>query len=157
MIVKLCRLIFNQLQLGTVWRHCFMRWWRRVTTARYGQLCRCGVSAWVAARWQCSNKKQLPTHQRRSLLARNSEHEVQCSVACACLWEKRPGCCAPLLGQGGSQGRRSPCLHSPHHRHRPRRGGALSLSISLIIDLTSCASCPLRAGHSGSWARPLLT
>ena len=56
--------------------------------------CRCGVSAWVAARWQCSNKKQLPTHQRGSLLARNSaSRAVQRSVAVPLRF---PGRCLPL-------------------------------------------------------------
>ena len=60
----------------------------------------------------------------------------------------------------GRAGRRDggPRVSTPLTTIATVRGEAApSLSISLIIDLTSCASCPLRAGHSGSWARPLLT
>ena len=138
--------------------------------------CRCGVSAWVAARWQCSNKKQLPTHQRGSLLARNSaSRAVQRSVAVPLRF---PGRCLPLgketwsypaaVGRAGhsDRGPRVSTLHitmatissiSPSPPSEARRRPP-----SLIIDLTSCASSPLRAGHSGpwapgSWARPLVT
>ena len=157
--------------LGTMWRHCFMRWWRRVTTASYGQL-------WLLPVWGlCLGRGSVAMFKQKAASdpsERVSARTQQCQQSRAAQCRRAsplprtmpssgkrnlvvPRCC----GQGGSQRQRSPCLHSPyHHGHHllhitiatVRGEAAPSLSPSLIIDLTSCASSPLRAGHSGSWA-----
>ena len=139
-----------------------MRWWRRVTTASYGQL-------WLLPVWGlCLGRGSVAMFKQKAASdpsERVSARTQQCQQSRAAQCRRAsplprtmpssgkrnlvvPRCC----GQGGSQRQRSPCLHSPyHHGHHPRRGGP-SLSPSLIIDLTSCASSPLLAGHSGTWA-----
>ena len=125
--------------------------------------CRCGVSAWVAARWQCSNKKQLPTHQRGSLLARNSaSRAVQRSVAVPLRF---PGRCLPLgketwsypaaVGRAGHSDR-GPRVSTLHITIATVRGEAApSLSPSDFLRQFSPAGGSQRP--LGSWARLLLT
>ena len=151
-----------------------MRWWRRVTTASYGQL-------WLLPVWGlCLGRGSVAMFKQKAASdpsERVSARTQQCQQSRAAQCRRAsplprtmpssgkrnlvvPRCC----GQGGSQRLRSPCLHSPyHHGHHllhitiatVRGEAAPSLSPSDFLRQFSPAGRPQRP--LGSWARLLLT